>query len=263
MIEWKPLASLFRRVPIKSWDDVDYMFGNVFYDLDGNKIERGEKLRSINVRRPAVINNSKMIVGDLIPSSSWGSSLAGMLTRESWDSLRKLFLNANNYICELCGQKSGTLDLHEIWGYEFPPDNEWELRDKSNVFGIQKLEGFFTVCRDCHRCFHLGKANVDGVYQATLKRLMALNCWGKSTMDRYCTILDERYSYTNQISWILNLSSVQHPEGGVTLRRTWCLFEEEPRFVMSPSKYGGNNLTALMNIKWKFEGELQWRENRF
>jgi hypothetical protein len=175
MIEWKPLSSLFQRTPIKKWDDVHEMFGDVFFDLDGNKIQRGQNLGSDRARRPAVINNERTVVGDLIPSTSWGSSLANLLTKQSWDCLRIPLIQKNHSVCELCGKSFNTLDVHEVWNYEFPPENEWEQRNESTVFGTQKLAGLMAICRDCHRCFHLGMAKVDGVLEPTLKRLAALN----------------------------------------------------------------------------------------
>jgi len=261
MIKWEPLASFFRRTPIQTWADVHPMFGDIFYDLDGNQIQRGQQLASeTRGRRPAVINNTRTVIGDLIPSTSWGSSLANLLTKKSWDGLRLPLIQKNHAVCELCGQSFGNLDVHEIWSYAFPQEHEWVQREENSVFGTQKLDGLMAICHDCHRCFHLGKAKADGVLEPTLKRLAALNLWTQKTIDAYCDKLDERYALTNEIFWMLDLSWVKHPEGGITIRRPWKVHEEVDCLITAPNRLGGDNITMLLGIPWKFEGEATWRE---
>jgi hypothetical protein len=259
MPTWEPLSSLFQRTPLKGWQDVHPMFGDRFFDLDGNRIERGQQFNPAAARLPAVISNAKTVVGDLIPSSSWGSSLANLLTKKSWDGLRLPLIQTNHNICELCGHRFGTLDAHEIWTYHFPPEHEWEQRNSAWIFGTQKLEGLMAICSPCHRCFHLGKADVDGVLDRTLNRLAALNCWHGTTIERYRDTLSARYDLTNQICWALDLSWVRHPDGGITVRRPWKSHEEDARLLTAPNKFTGESVTALLEVPWKFVGEQGWR----
>jgi hypothetical protein len=263
MIDWKPLSSFFQRTPIKDWDDVDVMFGDVFFDLDGKKIRRGQTIDpATGARYPAVINNERTVLGDPIPSTSWGSSLANLLTKESWDGLRHPLIRKNHSVCELCGKRRKTLDVHEIWSYEFPPEHEWAQRKDLLVLGTQKLDGLLAICHKCHLCFHLGKANVDGVLEPTLERLAGLNGWEKKTIDAYRKKLYERYELASEIGWELDLSWVRHPEGGITVRNSWKVHPEVDRLITAPNRHGGDNITALMGTKWKFQGETVWRETK-
>ena len=43
---------------------------------------------------------------DLIPSTSWYSSLANSLTRESWTKIRKVVVNNCANKCQVCGSKN-------------------------------------------------------------------------------------------------------------------------------------------------------------
>jgi hypothetical protein len=260
--EWKPLSALFQRTPLKKWNDVSTLFGDVFYDLDGNQIQRGQKLDESNrARRPAVINNERTVVGDLIPSTSWGASLANLLTKESWDGLRLPLIQKNHCVCELCGKRLNTLDVHEIWDYQFPPEHEWAQRNNSEatVFGVQKLRGLMAICHNCHRCFHLGKANIDGKLGLTRKRLAALNFWPENTLEVYCITLNARHSLASEIFWMLDLSWVNHPDGGISIRKAWKVHPEVSHILTAPSKLGSDNITGLLNVPWKFEDEVDWR----
>jgi hypothetical protein len=42
------------------------MFGDVFFDLDGKKIRRGQTIDPTGARYPAVINNERTVLGDPI-----------------------------------------------------------------------------------------------------------------------------------------------------------------------------------------------------
>jgi hypothetical protein len=125
--------------------------------------------------------------------------------------------------------------------------------------GTQKLEGLMAICHDCHLCFHLGKGNVEGVLDQTLDRLAALNFWPKEIINQYRVTLDRRYSILSELYWMLDLSAVQHPSGGVTVKKPWKLHDEDPRLIRAPNKYGSDNLTVLLGTPWKFHGENDWR----
>lgn len=108
---------------------------------------------------------------DLIPKTSWGASLAGSLTQESWSKIRKPFIAKHGNRCQICGQRGKKLsnsikdvDTHEIW--EYTPLNSNEK--------IQKLTGFISLCSSCHLMFHLGFAKVSNNYDKTIKRLQKL-----------------------------------------------------------------------------------------
>jgi 5-methylcytosine-specific restriction endonuclease McrA len=84
---------------------------------------------------------------ELVPSTVWESSVYKLMSREVWDSIRNDFIKENGRKCQVCGETSGTMNLHEIWNYD----------DKKHV---QKLEGFILLCRMCHHVKHIGLAGI-------------------------------------------------------------------------------------------------------
>ena len=84
---------------------------------------------------------------ELVPSTVWDSSVYKLMSREVWDSIRNDFIKENGRKRQVCGETSGTMNLHEIWNYD----------DKKHV---QKLEGFILLCRMCHHVKHIGLAGI-------------------------------------------------------------------------------------------------------
>ncbi|MCJ7431667.1 HNH endonuclease [Candidatus Bathyarchaeota archaeon] len=84
---------------------------------------------------------------ELVPSTVWESSVYKLMSREVWDSIRNDFIKENGRKCQVCGETSGTMNLHEIWNYD----------DKKHV---QKLEGFILLCRMCYHVKHIGLAGI-------------------------------------------------------------------------------------------------------
>jgi hypothetical protein len=56
------------------------------------------------------------VLGDLIPGSSWGSNLHNLLTRHSWEELRRRAFLKTGFRCETCGT-AANLECHELWEY--------------------------------------------------------------------------------------------------------------------------------------------------
>ncbi|SAL06689.1 hypothetical protein AWB78_08194 [Caballeronia calidae] len=187
-----PLDSLFQRNQIDDWDEVHPMFGDVFCSLDGKIAFRGDYPTDFG-RRPAVIDNARTVTGDLIPETAWGASLANLLTSVSWAALRNQVIEHNHHVCELCGLQINALEAHEVWEYDFPPDDEMAQCEHLTVFGVQRLRGLLSVCADCHLCFHLGYANVHGRLPETLDRLAALNNWSGEEVQRYDHTVGQRW----------------------------------------------------------------------
>lgn len=256
----RQIESIFNRTPITKWSHVHPMFGDVFFDLDGNRIARGQPLKN-NGRLPAVLDNNRKVVGDLIPDSSWGSNLANLLTKTSWDKLRNPIIERNNFVCELCGQQHTQLDVHEVWSYDFPSDEDIRTCPKGcTVYGTQKIKGLIAICKLCHLCFHLGFANVQDKLPQTLNRLAALNAWQPHETAIYHKAVMSRFKEASSFGWLLDLSAIQHPDGGFAVKSPWKLFEADPRFITSENDYGGQNVTAILGAHWKFAREADWRK---
>jgi hypothetical protein len=84
---------------------------------------------------------------ELVPSTVWHSSLYRLLPREVWNGIRKNIISKNGRKCQVCGETSGTMNLHEIWEYD-------------DTKHIQKLAGFILLCRMCHHVKHIGLAGI-------------------------------------------------------------------------------------------------------
>lgn len=256
-----PLSAYFCRRPLRGWDDVDAgYFGDTWYCLDGREIRRGQPIGQRR-RLPILLDTNKSLLGDLIPMTSFGASLANLLTKTSWDRLRHPLIEANNNVCEVCGQRFPSLDVHEIWDYEFPPEDEWAQRETVTVFGRQILVGLVAICKACHECFHPGLANVNGRLQDVLERIARINNWTVDEARHYDLTVARRGRLSSEINWLLDIGRIKHPEGGLQIRSPWRSAEEDPRFVVAPSRVNGapDSVTALLGTRWRFAHETSWR----
>jgi hypothetical protein len=84
---------------------------------------------------------------ELVPSTVWESSLYRLMPREIWNRIRDDFIEENGRKCQICGETTGTMNLHEIWNYD-------------DTKHIQKLEGFILLCKMCHHVKHIGLAGI-------------------------------------------------------------------------------------------------------
>ncbi|MGP8431847.1 hypothetical protein ACT2FY_00830 [Paraburkholderia fungorum] len=255
------LDSLFQRNQVNDWDDVHPMFGDVFCSLDGEIIFRGDYPEYI-ARRPAVIDSERTVTGDLIPATAWGASLANLLTSASWTALRNRVIEQNHRVCELCGIQINALEAHEVWEYDFPPDDEIARRDEMTVFGVQRFRGLMSVCPDCHLCFHLGYANVHGRLTGTLDRLAALNNWSRQEVEIYDRTVLQRWEHASLIHWMLDFGDLTHPDGGLTLKPGWHPHRDDARFLVYENRLGDENVTAILNTPWRTSSEKNWRPVR-
>ena len=78
-----------------------------------------------------------------IPQSTWGRSLAQLLPKKEWDKLRHQAYKEVDYKCEVCGEMTLPLHLHEQWSFEMKTS-------------IQRLIGLEVCCELCHAVHHFG-----------------------------------------------------------------------------------------------------------
>lgn len=254
-----PVEEQLSRPKLERWSMVCPSLGDVFFCLDGQPILRNDRFKR-DRRLPAVLKSDVVVAGDWIPGSSWGSSLANMLTKRSWDALRHPLIKQNNSICQVCGTAHDTLDVHEIWRYAKPPEHEI-VKAKSHgyqVFGVQTLDSLAAICTDCHKFYHLGLAEVKGEIKPVLRRLGAINGWDSYQTWEYFRLVKKRWEYNSEFLWALDFSNIKHPDGGLTIKSNWVRDEEHPRLlVCKGSKF--NNITALLNTPWRWDGDTDWQ----
>lgn len=108
---------------------------------------------------------------DLIPASSWGGNLANLLAPASWGRIRRGVVGRFGGQCQVCGElKQGQqIECHEVWDYQ-PPDEGKPHR-------VQRLAGLLSVCRPCHRMFHIGLGDAGSRGQEAIVRLADVNGW--------------------------------------------------------------------------------------
>jgi hypothetical protein len=84
---------------------------------------------------------------ELVPKTAWNQSLAKLLPRSVWNTIREGIIEEHGKRCRICGEEEGTMNLHEMWEY-------------NDVNHIQKLGGFILLCSMCHHVKHIGLAGI-------------------------------------------------------------------------------------------------------
>lgn len=158
-------------------------------DLDQVKSLKPLEQYLPNKARPEFVPH----VVDLIPSTSWFSSLANLLAPGAWHRIRKEVIE-RDVSCRECGSR-WSLEVHELWDYSQPN-------------GVQTLTGFELLCSRCHETRHLGLASVRGRFEQVFQRLAMLNRLGESELAPYHRAVIDLYELRSSRNWTLNLELV-------------------------------------------------------
>ncbi|MFZ3481771.1 hypothetical protein [Sphingomonas sp. 3-13AW] len=176
------------------------------------------------------------LLPDLIPSSSWGSSLANMLVPSSWGRLRHEALDRRARSCTVCG--SGVdLECHEIWEYAEPVDDRF--------YGLQQLKELASVCSKCHTMYHIGRERVRGTGAAAVERLRLVNRWSHEEASAGMTFLDERFIRRSRRMWALDLSVLAGTR--LSVRQNWRL---QPDGWIEHVGEFGTQATRILGVLW-------------
>jgi hypothetical protein len=142
---------------------------------------------------------------DLLPSSTWGSNLRGVFSREEWDALRIPVCTAAGNLCEVCGAevhmdngRKRRPDCHELWIFE--------RRDGRN---IQRLNRLIALCPDCHRAQHIGLAGVNAETGLVIAKLRAVNNWTEAQAQQELNRAWGEYERRQRCRWDLDLSALR------------------------------------------------------
>lgn len=264
-------ANLFNSRKISSLNELSDELGDDFYlltknlEICHNQADYGVKINnhggyinryddvdldSISSLLPHVAQKSIIpILGDLIPRSSWGSSLANLLTKKSWDILRHQVFEENGHRCEICGA-GGVLDCHESWEYHEPLIK--------NACGVQRLVKLMSLCKKCHDVHHLGLMTVQNRLESGLHHLKLINRWSEHEVQQYYDFVSARYAKRSQSNWALDLSLVDS-EIPLVIKGSWEL--EADGFLFQDNKLGGST-TILLGASWKFPREDEVHPSR-
>jgi len=185
---------------------------------------------------------------DLIPITSWGSSLSNLLTKPSWDSIRRPMISWAGD-CQICLAEQGdSLECHEVWAYSMPP-----LEAPEGTVGVQRLMAVAVLCSDCHSMFHLGRARMIGTVSTVKRRLMELNQWSESEYKQYDDQQRKLGSARAEWNWVLDVSLV-HKSGPLVIKTgngAWS-HHDDGRFLTAPPKYSDSEcFTAVFGVSYR------------
>lgn len=138
------------------------------------------------------------LVSQLVPEPLWGVNLRSLLPRSQWDALRRTVYAHAGHRCRVCG---GT-------GPQWPVEcnEQWAYESGGAGCGVQKLLRLVALCPDCHTVKHLGKANVDGRYEAAVLHLAHVNRWTIDEARQHAEAAFETWLKRSHMSWKLDLS---------------------------------------------------------
>lgn len=128
-------------------------------------------------------------------------------------------LNRDNYTCQYCNTKKGTLHIHHII-----------YRSKS---GSDKLENLITLCEECHRKLHNGllkdfEAKLNGKKKDQLKHATQMNSIKVQLINNYPEAIETFGFVTKENRQRIGLEK-EHYNDAVIIA-TGCI--NEPKFLM-------------------------------
>ena len=130
---------------------------------------------------------------ELVPESVWGQNLRSLLSKNEWDSLRKMCYRKAGYKCEICGStgRRHPVECHEVWEY---------------AKGIQKLRGLIALCPACHLVKHFGFAQVNGKAAEALKHLGKVNHWNQRQVQAHVAEAFDLWAARSKRQWKSDIS---------------------------------------------------------
>lgn len=139
---------------------------------------------------------------DLLPASTWGSNLRGILRWSAWRTLSYETSDEAGRVCEICGEQSygpggkdQRPDCHEFWSFE---SREGRL--------VQKLDRLIGLCKACHAVQHIGLAEIVGTLPQVLSTLQRVNDWDRAASQADVDRAFDRYDLMVTLDFDLDLS---------------------------------------------------------
>jgi hypothetical protein len=140
------------------------------------------------------------IIIDLIPETSFGVNIRSEYPKE-WEIIRHLCYTRAKYHCEICGEQGTdqgfrqSVDCHELWKYDA-------------LKGIQKLVDFVALCPLCHKCHHLGFAEMEGRLIECLDRIMKINKINNKQANSLWRQAQVIWQCRSRVKWRLDVSFI-------------------------------------------------------
>lgn len=133
---------------------------------------------------------------ELVPENVWYFNLRSEFKTFQWDFLRKIIYELANHRCEICGGRGRKrlVEAHEEWNYD----------DKKHIITLVKITA---LCPSCHRCKHLGLAQVQGTYDKALKHLAKVNKISYTEAEKYSDYVFDIWEKRSEHFWEIDISS--------------------------------------------------------
>lgn len=125
-----------------------------------------------------------------IPYSSRRASLANLLPRGQWDSIRRYVYRRARYHCKICGRE-GRMYCHEIWQF-------------NGQTGHQYLMGFECLCEACHKTKHYFFARDSQERAILFQYFLTVNCVTRQQGIDHLMNVYRQQRRLNQREWIIN-----------------------------------------------------------
>jgi hypothetical protein len=134
-----------------------------------------------------------LLTVELVPKTAWYQSLAKLLPRDVWNSIREDIIKKNGQKCRICGETNGTMNLHEIWEYD-------------DLDYVQKLNGFILLCTMCHHVKHIGLARIlaeEGKldFNEVVKHFCKINRCSEEDFEKYVKEVFEIWRKRSEHKW--------------------------------------------------------------
>lgn len=132
---------------------------------------------------------------ELVPQTAWYSNLRKILSKTDWQKLSK-YVRADG-VCDICGRHlpQSKLDAHEKWSYDLET-------------GVQKLEDILSLCKDCHRVKHIGRAQLLGEESLAKAWFMKVNQCSEEDYEIAMNKADTLWQIRSLCDWTLDTSLV-------------------------------------------------------
>jgi hypothetical protein len=188
---------------------------------------------------------------DMIPTTSFGASLANLLTPESWKAIRKPFFQAAGYVCQICGEANGAVEGHEVWQF-------FDGISDRHGWAYQRLETILCLCHECHQMFHLGLGAINGQSKKLEERIRAINEWTAAEYRSYFDSVKRQHSTRSRRNWALDLSLVP---GSICLdiKSHWSPTFEHTLTAMTTT---GKTETRVLAAKYRIQGSFYFEPSK-
>lgn len=142
---------------------------------------------------------------ELVPSPLWNKSLAKLLPKNKWRSLRESIIDEQGRKCEICGNSTDNVFLHEVWHYD----------DHNH---IQRLHELRLVCFMCNRIVHFGFTGVlyqqgkltDDQLQDVIQHFLNVNQCTEDDFDRHMHEQFDLWEERSRHQWTQNLGQYSY-----------------------------------------------------